>query len=100
MAILCGTDKKCQVVKNCTTGDDCTYVGQCVRPKRDIINEDGKKGKNICKQPPISGHCVADFRRFYYNSTTRTCESFVYGGCGGNENNFTTREACIDTCKE
>ena len=29
---------------------------------------------------------------------TNNCESFNFGGCGGNENNFETEEECRNTC--
>jgi hypothetical protein len=53
----------------------------------------------ICNQPKATGPCKANFRRFYYNSTTKNCESFIYGGCQGNENNFHTIAECAKTCK-
>lgn len=36
--------------------------------------------------------------RWGYNSDTRMCESFSYGGSGGNKNNFMTFEECADLC--
>ncbi|XP_035209574.1 BPTI/Kunitz domain-containing protein-like [Stegodyphus dumicola] len=51
-----------------------------------------------CFQPPESGLCLAYFLSYYYNPSTRTCETFVYGGCQGNANRFTTFEQCMATC--
>ena len=31
---------------------------------------------------------------------TKQCEHFIYGGCGGNGNQFENREACEDQCQE
>jgi len=45
-----------------------------------------------------SGMCLAYFPVYGYNSETGECEEFVYGGCGGNENRFDTKEACEKTC--
>ncbi|XP_050400085.1 carboxypeptidase inhibitor SmCI isoform X2 [Patella vulgata] len=53
----------------------------------------------ICQLPKIKGPCRALFRRYYYNSTTNNCTQFVYGGCGGNENNFPTEDKCQQTCQ-
>ncbi len=52
-----------------------------------------------CNQPKIVGMCKAAFPRFYYDSSTKNCESFIYGGCQGNENNFETKDQCEKTCK-
>ncbi|KAL1419903.1 hypothetical protein MTO96_004654 [Rhipicephalus appendiculatus] len=27
-----------------------------------------------------------------------TCRNFIYGGCQGNENRFSSREECLQTC--
>ena len=32
--------------------------------------------------------------RFFYNAATGECEEFVFGGCGGNDNKFDTKEKC------
>lgn len=41
-----------------------------------------------CSLPKVVGPCKALFRRWYYNSETKLCEEFNYGGCQGNANNF------------
>ncbi|GEM_PF-6159228 len=53
---------------------------------------------NICALPAEAGMCMAAFQRFYFNYDTGQCESFLYGGCGGNANNFETLEACEAAC--
>ncbi|XP_061180805.1 actinia tenebrosa protease inhibitors-like [Saccostrea echinata] len=52
---------------------------------------------SVCEQPKVKGPCRAFFRRYYFNG--KDCTEFVYGGCGGNENNFETQEQCEVTCK-
>ncbi len=52
----------------------------------------------ICSLPAEGGDCDGAIPRFFHNSATGVCESFVYGGCGGNENNFETFEACETAC--
>lgn len=44
------------------------------------------------------GTCRAAFPRFYYDVTNQTCKMFVYGGCGGNDNNFNTEQECYNAC--
>ncbi|UJR19021.1 hypothetical protein I4U23_022151 [Adineta vaga] len=51
-----------------------------------------------CKLSPVSGLCHAFFEMFYFDSTTKQCKKFVYGGCGGNQNRFKTFEQCMKVC--
>ena len=51
-----------------------------------------------CHQPKQVGRCFALFYRFAFNVETRKCEEFIYGGCGGNNNNFLTLEKCQNHC--
>lgn len=53
---------------------------------------------DLCLQPFEPGTCEGYFPSYGYNAQTGACESFVYGGCGGNDNRFETLEACLDTC--
>ena len=36
---------------------------------------------------PDQGFC-GDYIRYYYNGLSNSCETFYYGGRGGNSNNF------------
>ncbi|KAK3720520.1 hypothetical protein RRG08_058408 [Elysia crispata] len=51
-----------------------------------------------CSEPPETGYCRAHFRRFYYNESSGRCRRFVYGGCGGNNNNFLSARECRHHC--
>ncbi|XP_036392486.1 kunitz-type protease inhibitor 2 [Megalops cyprinoides] len=51
-----------------------------------------------CQAEPVSGPCRAYMPRFFYNSTTRTCQSFIYGGCRGNKNSYASANECHATC--
>lgn len=52
---------------------------------------------DACYQPPESGMCRATMQRYYYDSGTDTCRSFIWGGCNGTVP-FETLEACARTC--
>ena len=39
-----------------------------------------------CTAPLVTGNCRAAFRR--WGSRDGQCKEFIYGGCGGNSNNF------------
>ena len=45
-----------------------------------------------------SGPCMAYYPRWFFNATSKNCSMFIYGGCGGNENNFESKEDCEAKC--
>lgn len=51
-----------------------------------------------CNLPPVVGHCAAAIPRYFYNSTSKQCEPFIYGGCQGNKNNFASETECLLHC--
>ncbi|XP_061575964.1 kunitz-type protease inhibitor 2 [Cololabis saira] len=51
-----------------------------------------------CGAEPQVGPCRAAFRRWYHNKDSGSCQSFLYGGCKGNRNNYDTEDECKDTC--
>uniref|UniRef100_A0A8C8S6V7 BPTI/Kunitz inhibitor domain-containing protein n=1 Tax=Pelusios castaneus TaxID=367368 RepID=A0A8C8S6V7_9SAUR len=53
---------------------------------------------NFCQLSPDSGPCKAWAPRLFYNSTSRQCELFIYGGCQGNRNRFEAEEECLQAC--
>ncbi|XP_039257588.2 uncharacterized protein LOC120334193 isoform X2 [Styela clava] len=57
-------------------------------------------GPERCSQPKDTGPCRASMQRYYYDSETKSCQKFVYGGCKGNRNNFYTQEDCSVTCED
>ena len=50
--------------------------------------------------PPVTGMCMAAQPRWFFNSQTDRCEEFLYGGCGGNANNFLSQEECKKMCSQ
>lgn len=44
---------------------------------------------DVCLLPPVSGgpliYCRARHEKWYYNKKHGGCDTFEYGGCGGNE---------------
>uniref|UniRef100_A0A8C3Y0F2 BPTI/Kunitz inhibitor domain-containing protein n=1 Tax=Catharus ustulatus TaxID=91951 RepID=A0A8C3Y0F2_CATUS len=50
---------------------------------------------DFCYLPSVCGNCKALFRRFFFNASSQQCEEFIYGGCGGNRNNFETKAPAL-----
>ena len=44
------------------------------------------------------GACNADIGRYYYDMNENSCKFFLWGGCGGNANNFRSRRFCVQVC--
>ncbi|XP_066567072.1 amyloid beta precursor like protein 2 isoform X2 [Amia ocellicauda] len=55
--------------------------------------------KAVCSLPPETGPCRASMPRWHFDAQQRSCAPFVYGGCGGNRNNFQTQEYCMAVCR-
>ena len=53
---------------------------------------------DICKLEDDPGPCRAAIKRYFYDSRSRSCKIFYYGGCNGNGNNFEHEEDCIQAC--
>ncbi|XP_072312825.1 WAP, Kazal, immunoglobulin, Kunitz and NTR domain-containing protein 2-like [Eucyclogobius newberryi] len=51
-----------------------------------------------CGLPSLQGPCKAYEPRWAYSSALLQCQSFIYGGCEGNDNNFESKEACEEMC--
>jgi hypothetical protein len=49
--------------------------------------------------PKESGVCDAIIPRFHFDPEDRACKEFLFGGCGGNENNFETKKDCEKACE-
>uniref|UniRef100_A0A3Q3XAR6 Protein AMBP n=1 Tax=Mola mola TaxID=94237 RepID=A0A3Q3XAR6_MOLML len=52
-----------------------------------------------CKKAPDVGPCFGIHLRYFYNSTSMSCELFKFGGCLGNQNNFETERECLQRCR-
>ena len=51
-----------------------------------------------CASKAVKGPCKADIQRYYFDKKRKICKKFSYGGCGGNSNNYKTKQECFDTC--
>ena len=51
-----------------------------------------------CGAEPEVGPCRASFQRWYHDRKKGSCQSFIYGGCKGNKNNYDSKESCMAAC--
>lgn len=47
----------------------------------------------------MTGPCRAVMPRWYFDLAQGKCVHFIYGGCGGNRNNFESEDYCMAVCK-
>ena len=52
----------------------------------------------LCELSLDEGSCAQNLVRYAYDSESDTCRQFVYGGCGGNANNFSKKSKCLKRC--
>ncbi|XP_064537926.1 spondin-1 [Drosophila montana] len=83
---------------NCTTRMELHQQRECQHALDCSINME--LAKDICVQEPDSGPCRGSYQRYAYNAQANRCESFIYGGCRGNRNNFLTESDCLHTCNK
>ncbi|KAF3430423.1 hypothetical protein E2986_10746, partial [Frieseomelitta varia] len=55
-------------------------------------------GQDTCNLPVDPGECRGSFQKYYYDPVSRICREFVYGGCEGNANRFSTMAECESIC--
>nr|CDS22657.1 Papilin [Echinococcus granulosus] len=68
------------------------------QPELGASSKSGSIDTLVCHLPQDRGNCYALIRRWAFDANSSQCIPFVYGGCGGNANNFDTREACEQRC--
>ncbi|XP_043480177.1 U-actitoxin-Avd3l-like [Leptopilina heterotoma] len=62
------------------------------------FDQSNGQGNEICRLPLLTGRCRANFERYGYVPSARSCQQFTYGGCDGNANNFESKSACEEFC--
>ncbi|KAL8179835.1 UNVERIFIED_CONTAM: hypothetical protein K2H54_073371 [Gekko kuhli] len=84
---------------NNTCSDDggCAFHEKCCFDGCALSCMDSVRSKK-CRFPSEKGRCMLNLTRYYYNTDKKICETFSYGGCQGNSNNFKSLAACNKSC--
>ena len=53
----------------------------------------------FCNDKPEIGTCRGSFEKWYFDTESGGCKTFIYGGCDGNQNNFETQDQCEKSCQ-
>ncbi|KAG3255963.1 serine peptidase inhibitor, Kunitz type 2 [Ictidomys tridecemlineatus] len=62
------------------------------------VADGGRSIHDFCRVAKVVGRCRASIPRWWYNVTEGSCQPFVYGGCEGNDNNYQSKEECLEKC--
>ncbi|KAL4233911.1 hypothetical protein ACF0H5_008583 [Mactra antiquata] len=57
------------------------------------------KSLDVCELPISTGNCGQQETRWYFDRRTQTCKTYLYTGCGGNTQNFMTKDQCEYRCR-
>ncbi|KAL1444072.1 hypothetical protein MTO96_030056 [Rhipicephalus appendiculatus] len=82
---------------NFETIEECEET--CGEPER-VSDFEGADFKTACEPAADIGYCNDSLVRWSYNASLKACETFVYGGCGGNDNNYESEEECLVACND
>ncbi|CAD5225139.1 unnamed protein product [Bursaphelenchus okinawaensis] len=112
--LICGSNHECvkvakDVAKCCATtkngfkrdaplDDDVIQVRKKTKPSARFFAVPPPIGRDFCGLAPEHGNCSDHHQKFYFSAEWQSCLVFKYSGCGGNENNFESREECESAC--
>ncbi|KAM8952283.1 kunitz-type protease inhibitor 2 [Pelodytes ibericus] len=100
LALLTGPDSQCHLL-SCSFNDlnvcDLKEV-EGARSYRKNTALPKPTQSDFCLPQSETGRCRARFIRWWYDSESKMCKNFTYGGCNGNLNNHLEEEDCVKKC--
>ncbi|KAK7075724.1 hypothetical protein SK128_022420, partial [Halocaridina rubra] len=56
------------------------------------------RAQDVCNMEKDPGPCEESFRKWYHDPYERRCKTFLYSGCEGNGNRFSSEQECETEC--
>ncbi|KAH7730491.1 papilin [Aphelenchoides avenae] len=56
------------------------------------------RNEDVCRQPKDEGTCNASTTKWYYDTRYQECHMFMWTGCAGNGNRFSSKAECENLC--
>nr|XP_033817452.1 prostaglandin-H2 D-isomerase isoform X2 [Geotrypetes seraphini] len=81
-----------RIARSVLTKEEGSGMDESISPQ--VINKEA-----ACRLNKDAGPCLGMNSRFFYNFSSMACETFNYGGCFGNGNNFFSEKECLQTCR-
>ena len=75
-----------------------TRLEECGAGAKYFVQQQMLYCNGACQLPVTSGPCHASASRWYFDPSIGACQQFSYGGCGGNDNNFGSKNECQAAC--
>uniref|UniRef100_A0A672LK34 Si:dkey-117n7.5 n=1 Tax=Sinocyclocheilus grahami TaxID=75366 RepID=A0A672LK34_SINGR len=75
-----------------------TFVRLIVAFLQTVVYKQLNPAADLCLEPMSEGHCTEYVLLWYYYTVSGECRPFVYGGCGGNRNRFSSKQDCESQC--
>ncbi|XP_028034800.1 papilin isoform X5 [Bombyx mandarina] len=91
--------RECVVHFNAESGLTCRNTGTFQTQEACERSCGAFKDINVCLYPLDPGPCRAYLPKYYFDNERRSCQEFVYGGCHGGPNRFSTIAECTEVCK-
>lgn len=66
----------------------------------ETFNQNSSKARCLVPTYPkeMKLRCMAYMPMYHFDSESKLCKGFIYGGCGGSDNKFQTLQDCVETC--
>uniref|UniRef100_A0A8C2QF58 BPTI/Kunitz inhibitor domain-containing protein n=1 Tax=Cricetulus griseus TaxID=10029 RepID=A0A8C2QF58_CRIGR len=78
----------------------CSLMAPVLSGVTRLTNKICNRYKDICNMDMEPGSCYEVHFRYFYNKTSRQCQSFIFTGCNGNLNNFGLKIECEIECDQ